>query len=115
MSKKEKFIKEIEEIIESEVYAFSQESLEYLESLKTSKSKEGLTDNGKKILKYMQDNFEVYNNVFQAKSIGEGISLSGRSVSGSMRKLVSEGFVNKLGNNPVSYEITSLGKDYQVD
>ena len=29
--------------------------------------------------------------------------------------VIIPGFVNKLGNNPVSYEITSLGKDYQVD
>jgi DNA-binding HxlR family transcriptional regulator len=45
--------------------------------------------------------------------------MSARSVSGSMRKLVTEQYVEKVGQNPVTYKLTDLGetlaKELQVD
>ena len=41
--------------------------------------------------------------------------LSGRSVSGSMRKLVTDGYVEKISVNPIAYGLTDLGKDYKFD
>jgi predicted transcriptional regulator len=38
-----------------------------------------------------------------------------RSVSGSIKKLINEGYCEKLNTNPVTYKITTLGKDIQLD
>lgn len=98
-------------------YEFSKEEFE--EILKkitplTQKSG-GMTENGVKILKIMQDNFEKYINIFTSKNIGEILFMSPRSVSGSMKKLITDGLVEKIGSNPVSYGLTELGKNYQFD
>ena len=45
--------------------------------------------------------------------------MSALSVSGSMRKLVTEQYVEKSGTNPVTYKLTEngevLAKELQVD
>ena len=38
-----------------------------------------------------------------------------RSVSGSLKKLINDGFVEKVGANPVAYGLTELGKSYEFD
>lgn len=83
--------------------------------MRSKKTSEGMTENGGKILKFLQDNYEKYNNVLKSKDIGEGLGISGRSVSGSIRKLIADGYVEKIGKDPVSYGITDLGKNYQFD
>lgn len=116
MSKKEIFITEITELVENKDIELSQDALDYLEQLKSKKmSTEGMTENGKKILKYMQERYEQVDNKFKASQIGEGIFVSGRSVSGSMRKLIADGYVEKVATNPVAYGITELGKGYTFD
>ena len=55
----------------------------------------------------------VYNE--DSKNISEKIGVPSRSVSGAIRKLVSDGYVKKINSNPVSYELTDLGKDFQID
>lgn len=42
---------------------------------------------------------------YTANEIGKALQLSGRMVSGSIRKLVTDGFVNKEGKNPVLYSL----------
>ena len=81
--------------------------MKYFESLKEDKSEGGLTENGQKILSFMQENKEKYNNLFKAKDIGEGLGISSKAVSGSMRKLVKDGYVNKVGKEPVIYELNA--------
>lgn len=117
MNNKEKFFEEVEEIINSGVYGFSNSALQGLEKLKNeiNKSTNKFTENGKKILQYMQEHNEESNNLFKAKDIGEGLFVSGRSVSGSIRKLITDGYVIKTNANPVTYSLTDLGKDYQFD
>ena len=115
MSKKI-FIQEIGDLIDNEDIQLSPEALEYFEELKSKKSSSGeMTENGKKILMFIQDNYDKYNNVLKAKDIGEGLSISGHSVSGSIRKLITDGYVEKIGKDPVSYGITELGKVYKFD
>jgi hypothetical protein len=118
MSKREEFIKFVENLIDyvNDLSIFNDDdnikiALEYFEEFKNNKTKEKveLTENGAKILNYMHENRKKYNNIFKAKEIGEGLFMSGRSVSGSMRKLISEGFVEKIGSDPVTYAITDLG------
>ena len=55
---------------------------------------------------------QSYNNIFTAKSLGEAIGLGSKVVSGSMRKLVLDGFFEKIGANPVSYAITEKGLSF---
>lgn len=89
----------------------------YFDKLKENKSTSSveLTENGAKILKFMQENYQKYNNVFKAKDIGEGLFTSGRSVSSSMKKLITEGFCEKVGNDPVVYAITEKGKQKELN
>ena len=120
MTKKEAFIKmvedllkpcDIEELKKDKENCMALDFFEELKSEKTTDPKPEITENGAKILKYMQENYQKYNNVFKSKEIGEGLFISSRSVSGSMKKLITEGFVNKIGTDPVAYEISQKGID----
>jgi DNA-binding MarR family transcriptional regulator len=86
---------------------------EYLKILYTNEENvSDLTDSGKVILKYMQDN-DV--KIGKAKDIANGLGVSSRTVSGSLRKLVADGFVEKVSKDPVVYAITDKGKNYKID
>lgn len=80
---------------------------------KEDKDKPVITDNGKIILKFLQEHLEQ--NVWTSKQLGEGVGMSSRSASGSMLKLASEGFVEKRGQDPISYAITDKGKKFEID
>ena len=71
------------------------------------------TDNGKLILKYMQDHPETP--MWKARDIAEGLFISSRAVSGAMRKLVTDGFVEKVGQDPVIYSLTDNGKNIDIE
>lgn len=120
MTKKEAFIKMVEGLIDPlDINELKEDdetkmAIEFFQELKENKAsapKSEITENGAKILAYMQENYQKYNNVFKAKEIGEGLFVSSRSVSGSMKKLITEGFVEKIDSNPVAYSITDKGKD----
>ena len=55
-----------------------------------------ITDNGKVIIKYMK-------------------TLTVPMKSGTMRKLVSDGFVEKIGDKSALYIITTKGKELEID
>ena len=116
MSKKEVFVKEITEAVKNGLQ-LSQDAADYLNGLMASgdSGKPKFTENGKLVLKYMQANKEMYNNLFKAKEIGEGLGISSRTASGAMRKLVTDGYVEKIGADPVVYAITSLGDETNPD
>ena len=71
------------------------------------------TDNGKIILDYLQKNLDTP--MWKARDIAEGLFISSRAVSGAMRKLVTDGFVEKVGQDPVVYAITEKGKTIVID
>lgn len=77
------------------------------------KEKPELTDNGKLVLKFLQDHQEVA--TWKAKDIAEGLFISSRTVSGSIRKLVTDGFAEKVGQDPVIYVLTEKGKNYKIE
>ncbi len=77
--------------------------------------KKVISDKGLNILKYLQENYKTYNNILKAKEIGEGLSISSRSVSGSMRKLIADGYVTKSGSDPVCYSITDKGLEIKIE
>lgn len=86
---------------------------QYIETLSGIKDeKPVITDNGKVILDYMQKT-EVP--MMKAKDIGDGLMISSRKVSGSLRKLVTDGFVEKVGQDPVIYALTEKGKNFKID
>lgn len=88
----------------------------YLEALKqTDGDKPLFTDNGKLVLKGMQKMFADGTNMATAKTIGDELFISSRTVSGATRKLVNDGFVEKIGQNPVIYALTEKGKNYKFE
>lgn len=103
----------LQELEEYKKY-FSPEALDFYNSL-LENNKTSLTENGKKILISMQENVDKYINVFSAKQLGELLFMSPRSISGSMKKLISEGYVEKKSSSPVTYGLTDLGKSSEID
>lgn len=86
---------------------------EYIQTLLSgTDDKPVLTDNGKLILEYLQNNPKP---TYKAKEIGEGLDIPSRKISGSMRKLVSDGFVDKIGKDPTIYVLTDKGKSFIID
>lgn len=116
MSKKDNFIAEVQKFIDDGVITFSDDAQTYFEALKTVVEKESpaFTENGKIVLNYMKSNKDNYNNLFKAKDIGEGLAISSRTASGALRKLVSDGYVEKLGESPVVYSLTTKGVDVDI-
>ncbi len=114
MSKKQKFIEFVDENLMSKYgEEIDQDVLDYWNALinKEEKEKPLFTDNGKLILKFMQTDMEQG----KAKDIAEAMFISSRTVSGSMRKLVADGYVEKIGEDPITYCITEKGKNIEIN
>ena len=123
MIAKQKFIEMVEMLInaynaqngvETPLYS---DALAYFETFKVDITKEivAFTDNGKFILQFMIDNVEQYSNLFKARDIADGTFISSRAVAGSMRKLITDGFVEKMGAEPIVYSLTVLGKSVKFE
>ena len=86
----------------------------YINALKEDEKKEKplLTDNGKIILRWLQDAPSSY---YKSKDIAEQVGLASKSVAGAMRKLITDGFVDKVGKDPVLYMITLAGKEIKIE
>lgn len=111
-------LKEFLEELKDYTKYFSPEAVEFYYELLENQdkiSKTAVTENGVKILKVMQENYELYNNIYSSKQLGELLFMSPRSVSGSMKKLINDGYVEKKAGTPVCYGLTDLGKNFQFD
>ena len=124
MTKKEAFIKIIQtEIFDrTDIYAenYSDEyelAASFWEDFKNGNVKNSgtMTENGKQLLSWMQKNINTTANLFTSKEAAEALFTSGRSIAGSMRKLVNDGYVEKIGKNPIQYSLTEAGKNYHFD
>lgn len=119
MTKKEKFIKEVNDALFSKIdlNEVDPDVIDFWNALQTSgdKDKTKFTLNGKLVLNYMRDNKESYNNLFKAKDIGEGLGISSRTASGAMRKLVNDSYVEKVGENPTIYSLTQEGINVEIE
>lgn len=116
MSKKQDFINYVETNLMSQL---NEEEVPenvriYWEALKSKEEKEKpmFTDNGRLILQYLKDNQET--ETWKARDIAEGLFISSRTVSGAIRKLVNDGYVEKISKDPVIYSITDLGKTVTI-
>lgn len=114
MTGKEAFITEMREILDNNPEMVSIEALTYFFDVLAAPPKEintKLSDNAKEILAYLKERGP---NVYCAsKDIGDAIGKSGRSVSGSIRKLVQLEYVEKNGKDPVTYAITEIGMNIE--
>lgn len=124
MTKKEAFIKIIQtEIFDrTDIYAENypdeyELAASFWEDFKDGKVKNSgaMTENGTKLLRWMQENVDKMNNLFTSKEAAEALFTSGRSIAGTMRKLVTDGYVEKIGKNPIQYSLTEVGKTFSLD
>ena len=118
MSKKQEFISYVKDLMDATSeypVPMSDEARLYWEAFcgTTETEKPMFTDNGKLILKWMQEN--TSDPMLRAKDIAEGLFIGSRAVSGAMRKLVTDGFVEKVGQDPVIYSITEKGKNIKIE
>lgn len=117
MTKKEKFIEAVDNALFSvvDINELDPDIVDYWNAFKGSKEEKEkplFTENGKLILKFMQENTDK--EMFKAKDIADQILLSSRSVAGAARKLVLDGFLEKNGQDPVLYSITEKGKNIEI-
>lgn len=85
----------------------------YIDALTSSvKEKPQMTDGGKAVLKFMQD---ARQKTFKCKNVAESLGLASRSVSGALRKLVTDGYCEKVSQDPVIYALTEKGKNYKIN
>ena len=118
MNKCEQFLNFFDYLVEqSEISkdVIPKEVMEYYNVLKeqqvSQKEKPILTEIGTQVLQYLQTN-EVQS--AKARDIADGMNMSSKKISGSMRKLVTDGFVEKIGANPVVYALTDKGKNFNI-
>lgn len=69
------------------------------------------TESGLSILEYLQT---CDAKSLKARDIADGMVISSRQVSGAIRKLVTDGFVDKMGSSPVIYSLTTKGKNFNI-
>ena len=115
MSKKQEFIKFVEMAIDAYPQEMNEEARVYWEACKGKEEvdKPLFTDNGKLILRYLQDNLTT--EMWKARDIAEGLFVSSRTVGGAMRKLCTDGYVEKIGQDPVVYALTEKGKEIVIE
>ena len=124
MNKKDLFVMMVEVFLEKGTVegtlSTSQldEAIAYFNAFKSTQDKKAdkpqFTDNGKLILKAMIENNEERANMFSAKQIAEYAFITSRQVSGAIRKLVADGYCEKVGQDPIIYSLTDLGKQIDV-
>lgn len=108
------FFTELEILINGNPHILSDEAIEYfyeLQNVKSVAAPKEITDKGAKILEYLKT---VPNKSMTAKMIGEGMGINARSISGSMRRLVTDGFVDTIGKSPIVYIISEKGKEFDL-
>ena len=123
MDKKEAFIKIVDFLFEdynemlAEGFDCYEDAKEFYAKFKEGKVRNSgaMTENGRKVLEWMQLHEDEMTNIFTSKEIAEALFTSGRSVSGSMRKLFNDGLVTKSGKDPVQYSLTVAGREYQFE
>ena len=105
--RKNVFIETVENLFNAYPMNVPAEALEFFEDYKRGKSsnRKEITEKGVAIILALRENPEW----IAAKALGEIMDVSGRSVSGSMKKLVEDGYVDKRAGTPSAYKITEKG------
>lgn len=110
MTKQEKFVAFINNTNIMDKNGIDPEVLDFWIDLKSTPRATtiSLTENGMKILTAMRLNC---NEAWTAADIAKAIDATPRSVSSSIRKLVTDELVEKISNEPVTYKLTTKGKE----
>lgn len=113
MTKCEEFLDFVDYLMQNcreQPVTMSENVQDYLDALRSSNknSQREFTKNGKAILQWLQ---RAPAGMYRARDIAEGMDISSKTVSGAMRKLVADGFVEKVGKEPVVYSITEKGRN----
>ena len=110
--RKNVFIETVENLFNAYPMNVPAEALEFFEDYKRGKSSnhKEITEKGIAIILALRENPEW----ITAKALGEIMDVSGRSVSGSMKKLVEDGYVEKRAGNPSAYKITEKGLAFEA-
>ena len=108
MTSKENFIAEIEKLLTTG--SINEDAMTYFNNLKSSSV---ITKKGAAVLEEIQKQTKDY--VFTSKMIAEVLNVSSRSVSGTLKKLVSDGFIEKVNTtSPISYKATEMGYTFTI-
>ena len=117
MSKKQEFVNYIKNVLDyleetkAPITPMEKDALLYWNALLETNidgEKVEFTDNGKAILQFLQNNTST--EMWKARDIAEGLFKPSRSIAGACRKLVTDGYLEKMGENPAVYTITEKGK-----
>ena len=95
MTAKENFISEIEKLLKTNT--INEDAMNYFTEFKngTVKNSSVITEKGAAVLRFLQTQPST-NYAFTAKMIAEELNMNTRSISGTMRKLLNDGYVEKL-------------------
>lgn len=107
--RKKIFIETVEKLFKAYPLSVPEEARDFFEDYKKGKSgAKDFTEKGIAVIKALRE----VDDWITAKSLGEGyLNASGRSVSGTIRKLIEDGYVEKKEAKPSAfYKITELGK-----
>ena len=117
MNKKQEFISYVEQLIEEvgDKVIIPEGASLYWETFKGKGEVEKpmFTEGGKKLLTFLQNNYDDTIS-FKARDIAEQMEVSSRTISGSIRKLVADGYVEKISQDPVIYMLTKNGKNVEI-
>ena len=108
MTDREFFINEVDTL---ELSERARTYLEYMKTGKKVREKIEITEGGKMVVETMQ----TMTGPASAKEIGEKMHTTGRAVSGILRKLCTDEYVVKVGENPIKYELTEKGSQYTAE
>lgn len=113
MTKQQEFLEFWDKLVETGVDVPPNVKL-YIDALRNTDNIEKplFTDNGAKILQYLQS---APTAMYKARDIAENMGVTSKGVSGAMRKLVTDGYVEKVGKDPVVYMITEKGKQVKFE
>lgn len=84
----------------------------YIQTLTEEENdKPEITENGLIVLNFLKGHSDV--RTWRSRDIAEQMGISSRGVSGTLRKLTNDGFVEKIGKDPCIYTLTEKGKNYK--
>lgn len=116
MNKCEKFLDYFDSLVK-DVNELPREVKEFYDILRstqdTYKEKPAFTETGVKILSFLKS-LEGSKGM-KSNEIAEQMGLAPKTVSGSIRKLVNDGYVEKFGKSPVVYNISEKGKNINFE
>ena len=70
---------------------------------------------GKRIIVCMRNDETHFDNVFGVNEIAENLETTQKSINGALRKLVNDGFVEKINTTPKKYKLTDKGLNEKLE